>query len=167
MAIIASGVSSQDANAVDENSLIGFEAVGMKMIKVKGTFSGFDGEVRFMPSDLENSVFNVCIDATTVNTGSKGRDKHLKSEDFFKVADYPSICFESKSIEKLDEGFLTKGSLSMVGNTYDFEIPFTFEDGLLRSSFTINRLDYKLGEDVGTFKASEEIFVSIVYRLNN
>lgn len=43
----------------------------MKVNVVRGTFSRMTGEVDFNPNKISTSSFDVCIDATTVNTDNK------------------------------------------------------------------------------------------------
>lgn len=43
----------------------------MAVNSVKGTFKGMSGIVNFDPNNLADSKFDVCIDATTINTGNK------------------------------------------------------------------------------------------------
>jgi polyisoprenoid-binding protein YceI len=113
---------------------------------VNGSFGGMKGEVNFKPADLENSSFNVCISANTVDTGLKLRDKQLNKDEFFHTEVYPNICFASSRIFKTTEGYVTRGVLSIHEISREVEIPFTFENNTFRGSLSLDRLDYKLGE---------------------
>ncbi|MDX2430311.1 MAG: YceI family protein [Bacteroides sp.] len=150
-----------------ENLKVNFEIKSMKIKKVKGSFEGLESEVNFSASEPENASFYACIDASSVNTGNKKRDDHLRNEDYFHVEKYPTICFKSESVEEVEEGFLAKGQLTMMGVTREVEIPFKHENGELSGELNISRYDYNLASDVGTGKVSEEVKIFITYTLNN
>ncbi len=130
-------------------STVEFSIPNMLLNTVKGTFTGMNGEVKFYPKKLTASVFNVCIDASTVNTGNETRDSHLKQEDYFNITTYPNICFSSSAISKTDKGYNTKGQLTMNGITKTIEIPFTFENNTLIGNTHINRTDFNIGGSGG------------------
>ncbi len=150
-----------------EDLKIRFEVGNMKVRTVDGTFEALEGEVIFDPAQAQNASFEVCIDAASVNTGNKSRDKKLKTEDYFNVEKYPAICFKSESVKEVEAGFLAKGQLTMLDVTRDVEIPFSYENGELSGTLTISRYDYGLASDVGTGKISEEVKIYVTYALNN
>ncbi|HVD97883.1 MAG TPA: YceI family protein [Cytophagaceae bacterium] len=119
-------------------------------IKVDGSFSGLQGTIVFDPKNLAQSSFDVSIKSATVNTGIEARDTHLKKEEYFNAVNYPTINFRSKKIEMTSSGFVTTGTLSIKGKTKEIKIPFTFSEnngeGIFNGSFTINRLDFGVGE---------------------
>ena len=58
------------------------------------------------------------MDATTINTREPQRDEHLRSADFFDVANYPAITFRSKQITAAGAGrFKVTGDLTIRGVT--------------------------------------------------
>lgn len=87
-----------------EKSVVNFKISNMKVNTVKGTFNGMKGEANFKPDNILASIFNVCIDAATVDTGNKKRDEHLQREDYFNVRKYQTICFVSEEVLKTDKG---------------------------------------------------------------
>lgn len=152
---------SASSQSIDsDESVISFSVSNMKLNTVKGTFTGMSGEVLFNPNDLPTSKFSVCIDANSVDTDNKTRDKHLRNEDFFDVEVYPQICFESSTITKTSSGYSVKGNLTMHGVSKIIEIPFTYESNQLIGDFELNRLDYKVG-GTGSFMVGHEISIKI------
>jgi len=152
-------ISAQEINV--KSSKVTFDLTNMKVNTVSGSFMNMSGNVKFDVNDLENSSFDVCIDASTVNTGNKKRDNHLKNEDFFEVEKYPEICFKSEAITKYQGNFVTKGKLSMHGVTKEILIPFTFDGKTFKGAFKINRLDFKVGESTSEFSVSNEISIAV------
>jgi polyisoprenoid-binding protein YceI len=149
-----------------EESIVNFTITKMGGKTVEGTFGGMKGEILFEETDLASSSFKVSIDVTTVNTESNKRDKDLQKEKYFFVEEYPVILFESGSIKKTDEGFLTTGKLTMRGVSKEVEIPFTYKDGKFTGKFKVNRFDYKIAEEVKTKTVGEIASMEIIAVVN-
>jgi polyisoprenoid-binding protein YceI len=149
-----------------EESIVNFNITKMGGKTIEGTFGGMKGEIRFEKTDLDNSSFKVSIDVATVNTESKKRDKDLRNEKYFFVEEYPVILFESGSIKKTDEGFLTVGKLTMRGISKEVEIPFTYKDGKFTGKLEVNRFDYKIAEEVKTKTVGEIASMEIIAVVN-
>jgi polyisoprenoid-binding protein YceI len=70
----------------------------------------FDSE----SEDLSQATIDVSIEASSVNTKNEQRDEHLKSADFFDVAQFPRITFKSTNIEKKSsDEFQVTGNLTI------------------------------------------------------
>lgn len=149
-----------------EQSKVDFEVSNMGLKTVEGTFKGMTGTVSFNENDLGNSQFNVCIDASTVNTESEKRDDHLKNEDFFDVSKFPTICFQSTSVAKSEDGFIAKGNLTMHGITLAVSLPFTYSNKTFQGEIELERLDYKVGEDYGGFMVGKTVEIKVSCVLN-
>ncbi|MBL4862494.1 MAG: YceI family protein, partial [Crocinitomicaceae bacterium] len=68
-------------------------------------------------SDLAHSNVKGSVQVSTLNTGNSGRDKHLKSADFFDIEKYPVMKFESNAIKKEGAMYSGKGALTIKGVT--------------------------------------------------
>jgi len=86
------------------HSLVEFSVRHMMISTVRGRFEKFDGLVDFYENDPTNAVIDIEIDVTSINTNEPQRDGHLRSADFFDVANYPTINFKSTRVEKVDNG---------------------------------------------------------------
>lgn len=144
-----------------KKSKIDFKITGGGIFNVKGTITGMKGSFTLNPVALASANFNICVDAATVKTGNDKRDTHLHTPDFFDVKKYPNICFVSSSVTKTPNGYSTKGKLTLHGVTKEIEIPFTFSNNTFVGNITINRFDYDLGKDYGTFRVGTEATVTI------
>lgn len=103
-----------------DHSSVGFKVRHMMVSNVKGDFGKFNGVVEIDDKDLTKSKVEVVIDTTSINTGVAKRDDHLKSADFFDVANYPTMTFVSSKVKKAGNGTLkVYGKLSLHGVTRD------------------------------------------------
>lgn len=85
---------------------------------VRGEFGKVEGKVELDPANLAKSHVEATIDATTISTRDEKRDGHLKSADFFDVANHPKITFKSTKVEKAKKGhYKVTGDLTIRGNT--------------------------------------------------
>ena len=148
---------------VDNKSSIQFK-IKTFGIKVTGIFTRLDGNILFDPGKLNDSKFDVTIDAHTVNTDNSLRDSHLKEDAFFDVKNYPQLHFVSTRIAPSTKKgvLLVYGKLSIKNQTKEISFPFTAEASedsyLLKGTFTINRKDFGVGE---TNIISNEVEVSL------
>jgi len=148
-----------------DGSLVKFKVSNMKWKSVEGTFAGMDGKVIFDAQNLSDANFDVSIDPATVNTENEKRDNHLRNEDFFHVEKYPKIGFKSTSIIKTAKAYKAIGNLTMHGITKPVEINFTYSNNSLVGKLLVNRFDYEIGTDTGTFMVGDEIELEILCKL--
>ena len=93
-----------------------FKVRHLMIANVRGEFKNISGTVVFNPENPAASSVTTEIGANSVNTGEPDRDKHLKSTDFFDVANYPVIRFQSKKVERDgSERYKVTGDLTIRG----------------------------------------------------
>ena len=86
--------------------------------RVQGRFRTFKGEINLDKDNLAASSVTAEIDATTIDTANENRDKHLKSDDFFKTEKNPKITFVSTGVTAQGKDKLAvTGNLTMAGVT--------------------------------------------------
>jgi len=91
---------------------------------VKGSFENVNGIVNLDETNPARSKVEITIDAASVNTRNAARDGHLKSPDFFDVAQHPKLVFKATKIDKAGKDkFKVVGDLTMRGVTH----PVTLE----------------------------------------
>jgi polyisoprenoid-binding protein YceI len=81
------------------HSSVHFSVRHLVIAKVRGTFARWSGTVEVPNGDFTKSTVAVTIDASSIDTGVDQRDAHLKSPDFFDVAQYPELSFVGKRVE--------------------------------------------------------------------
>jgi len=85
--------------------------------KVTGSFTKFSGSVVYDPANPAASSAKAEIDAASINTSNDRRDGHLRSPDFFDVAKYPALTFESTKVTADGSKLKIEGNLTMHGVT--------------------------------------------------
>ena len=136
---LASGLLFGAPYGVDiAHSNVGFKVRHLMISNMTGEFARFSGSYDLEKGALRSLEGN--IDAASVDTGIDKRDDHLRSADFFDVANYPTISFTMSR----SEGDRVVGDLTLHGVTrsitLDAEVSGTIKDpwGNTRSSVSLS-----------------------------
>ena len=119
--ILAGFIHSVTANETFKfhasRSTIGFR-VHQFLGTTDGKFKQFSGTIDLDRQHPEASSVSARIQVSSINTGIKKRDDHLRSAEFFNVANFPEITFKSRSVKQTgtQSGDIT-GDLTMHGIT--------------------------------------------------
>jgi len=134
--------SSAAALQVDgTHSAVNFRIRHLGVANSWGRFDQVQGEVVYDPESPEASTITIEIQADSINTNSDGRDKHLRSPDFFSVKEFPVIRFESKSVEAKGDDLVVTGILELHGEKKEI----TVDAKVIGSDDT--RMGYRAGFD--------------------
>jgi polyisoprenoid-binding protein YceI len=126
IAVVAQVLTSRPYPIDNGHSTVGFSVPILGgLSQVKGKFTDFAITLNNDEKDITKSSVNVVIKATSVDTGIEGRDRHLRTADFFDVEKFPEITFKSDRIEKKGKQFIAHGPLTMHGVTKEIALPFT------------------------------------------
>ncbi|MFB7321600.1 YceI family protein [Streptomyces sp. NPDC056190] len=108
------------------HTAIRFIAKHVGMAHVHGRFTRFDGGIR-VAQNMADSQVSVRIDASSITTGNKTRDNHLRSADFLDVARYPYIDFVStRFVYRGGSKWTLHGSLTMHGTSRSVGLDTTY-----------------------------------------
>ncbi len=101
--IFAAFVQSAAANETyrfdQARSTIGFR-VHQFLGTTNGKFTQFSGSIDLDRQHPEHSSVSARIQVSSIDTGIKKRDDHLRSAEFFNVAKYREITFKSRSVKQ-------------------------------------------------------------------
>ena len=84
---------------------------------VHGNFHGVSGTIHFEAGNPAAWSVKATIDVNTIDTGVDGRDKSLRGTDFFDVAKYPTMTFQSTGVKPAGSGYELTGDLTLHGVT--------------------------------------------------
>lgn len=110
--------------AIDRaHSQIGFAARHMGFSKVRGRFQQIDGWIRVDPSQISTLEASIEIEASSIITHDETRDRHLRTNDFLAVEEYPQITFRSTRVMDANaQTFKLEGDLTIRGVTKRVEL---------------------------------------------
>lgn len=158
-----------------DHSEVGF-SVRHLLSRTRGRFAKFGGTIHLDRQRPESSRVEFSVDAASIDTRQPDRDAHLRSGDFFDVANHPVIRFESTSVRPLSgTRYQVEGTFSLRGVikplTLEVEYFGIAKDPRLgeRAGFSteivLNRKDYgmiwNMALDNGGVILGEEVAVSI------
>jgi polyisoprenoid-binding protein YceI len=149
---VLSSLPAGTFNIDPSHSRIGFSARHAMVTKVRGAFNEYTGAATVANGAAS---LQVEISAGSIDTRSADRDGHLQSPDFFDVAAFPKIKFESTSVKDSgSENIVVEGNLTIKDVTKPISITFEYTGtatdpfGNARFGFEgsaeINRKDYGL-----------------------
>jgi polyisoprenoid-binding protein YceI len=162
---------------------IAFKVKHLMIAHVKGTFNIFDASIYTTSKDFTTAEVDLWIDPSSIVTGDAKRDEHLKSADFFDVANHKQITFTSSTMGKpdADGNHELWGELTMLGVTKNLKLnvqsggiivdPWGNEKAGFAVTGKINRSDWGLmwntTIETGGLMVSDEVIISCEIELIN
>ncbi len=143
-------------NIDSTHSLVEFSVKHMMITTVKGRFGAMSGVLSLDPA---GPAVEASVDVASIDTRTEQRDQHLRSPDFFDVANHPAILFKSRRLDgrfaRPGDAFRVIGDLTIKGTTREVVLDVVYEGqggdpwGGTRVSFSastkIDRHDFGLG----------------------
>lgn len=155
---------------------LGFVARHAMVTKVRGTFGEFEGQLHIDGTNPTASSGSVRMVARSIDTGVQQRDDHLRSNDFFDMANYPDVRFTCTGVAHSGgDTYRVTGDLTIKDVTQpvtmDVEYtgfatdPFGNQRLGLEGSVTINRKDWGLtwnaSLETGGVLVSEKVQINV------
>jgi polyisoprenoid-binding protein YceI len=144
-------LAAQTEWKMDKNhSDIRFTVTHMTISQLDGEFKDFEGKVVSTGDDFNNATVEFTAKTASVNTDNEGRDKHLKSDDFFNAEKYPDITFKGK-LNKKGKKYMLVGNFTMrdVTKPVAFDVQYNGQVPTKRGkkagfvlTGAVNRFDY-------------------------
>lgn len=147
--LVAGAVSAQ--GVIVDKSEIRFTSKQMG-VNVDGRFRKWTANIVFLPADVAKSSASFDIDIGSIDLASADSEGEVKDKVWFDAAKFPVARFVSTSFKDSGGGkYEVAGSLTMKGITKPAVVPITVSkdaagNTVADGTFTIRRLDFKLGE---------------------
>lgn len=121
------GASGSDVKvyAVSKSyTTLSFTATKWMVFKEEGLFQDFSGTLTYDPADPAKCAIDVTVQSASLDTRNSGRDKVLRSDDFFDVDKFPTLSFHSTSVTSAGVGaYDVTGDLTIHGVTKRVTVP--------------------------------------------
>jgi polyisoprenoid-binding protein YceI len=117
-AAFALPAAAADSYTVDPaHTYPNFEINHLGFSTMHGRFGATTGKITLDTAAKSGSI-DITIDATSIDTGHAKRDTHLKSDEFFNVAKFPTLAYKSSKLKfNGDKLSGADGELTMLGVT--------------------------------------------------
>jgi len=136
-------------------------------VDLTGTFEKWDATLTYASTDVTTGVFDVKIQAASVNTGSGMKDGKLKSKDFFNVEQDPYITFHSsKVVQTGPTTFDVPGTFTIRGVSKPETLTLTVEgkgtgSGTIKGTMAFDRKDFGMNSGIPFIKIADRVEVNI------
>ncbi len=126
---------------------VGFVARHLMVSKVRGRFTDYEGTIVVGDDPSESSV-EVTVQAASINTNDEGRDKHVRTNDFLAVDEFPTLTFRSTKVELSSDGdWKVNGDLTVRGVTRPVVLGVQFE-GVIQDPWGNQRLGFTASGEI-------------------
>jgi polyisoprenoid-binding protein YceI len=139
--------------------------------RLEGTFEKWDATLVFASTDASTGVLDIKIQADSVNSGSKSKDKQLKGDHCFDVEKSPDITFHStKIIQTSPNTFDVAGTFTLRGISKPESLTFNVDreaggaTGEIKGIMTIDRRDFGLGGGIKFVTIADRVDVTIDFK---
>ena len=139
--------------------------------RLEGTFEKWDATLVFASTDASTGVLDIKIQADSVNSGSKSKDKQLKGEHCFDVEKHPYITFHSTKITQTSPNtFHVAGTFTLRGISKPEALTFNVDreaggaTGEIKGILTIDRRDFGLGGGIRFVTIADRVDVTIDFK---
>jgi polyisoprenoid-binding protein YceI len=120
-------------------------------VPVDGKFRKFDAQVAFDPKKPEAAKIGFTVDLASASLGAAETEAELAKPDWFNTKAFPQATFQSSGVKALGGGkFEVAGKLVIKAASRDVIVPVALVQAgpntTATGSFTIKRLDFKIGD---------------------
>lgn len=140
---------------------------------VTGRFTDVSGTITLDQAHPAGAQAVVTIGAASIDTGNRQRDKHLRTADFFHVDRHPSLTFQSRQVEAIDQAagrYRVVGDLAVRGVTRPVTLDARYEPAKgtgpgrrikLTLTGSLNRRDFGIVWDNPLFHVADDLTVKL------
>ena len=118
--------------------------------RVDGRFRDFDGVIRYDAGDPSRSSIEWHVRVASVKTAEPGRDRALRSRDFFDAGRFPEMTFVARGVERRADGSLRfNGTITIRGRSKALTVeavPIGIDPAgpIFSTRFNLDRFDFDM-----------------------
>lgn len=102
----------------DAHTRVGFSVEHLGFSTTMGRFNEVDGTVNYDIKSPNATNMDFVIKTDSIDTNWDARDEHLRKDEFFNVAKYPTMTFKSTQVNfKNPQQATVSGNFTMLGQT--------------------------------------------------
>ena len=137
------------------------------LMSQEGRFTAFDGAMEVPTTDPKDTTIRVKVDMASTTTNIALLTKHLKGEDFFDVARYPTAEFVSERIVPTSEAghYQVTGRFTLHGVsqsvTFPARIVLTGDEVAFDATLTLSQTAFGMTEAARKTKDEVPVTVSV------
>jgi len=139
-------------------------------VAIKGTFDKWNASLTFTTPEVTTGVFEVDIQAATVDTGSSLKNSKLKGSDFFDVRNNPLITFKStKVVETGPNTFELDGNFTIRGVTRPEKLTLVVSgkgtgSGEITGTMAFDRRNYGINSGIPFIRIANRVEVTLALK---
>lgn len=123
---IASAALPSQWQLDDSHTRVGFSVNHLGFSTTMGRFNDVQGMVNYDIKDPSKTKLNFTVATDSIDTNWEARDKHLKTDEFFNVAKYPTMTFKSTKVSFINpQQAKVTGDFTMLGQTKPLTLDVT------------------------------------------
>ncbi len=121
-------------------------------VNVEGRFRKWTANVVFAPADLAHAKADFDIELASIDLASAESESEVAGAPWFNTAKFPIAHFASTSVKSVGpDKYEFAGTLAIKGVTRNVVVPVTLRkdaagNSVAEGTFTVKRLEYKIGE---------------------
>jgi polyisoprenoid-binding protein YceI len=145
-------LSAQTNWSVDKShSKVGFSVTHLVITDVDGFFKEYNANVTTKGDDFSTANIDFTVNTSSIFTDNDGRDKHLRSDDFFNAEKYPQMVFKGKSMKKVsDNKYKLVGDLTIRDVTKQVELDVKY-NGMVKDPWGNTKAGFKVSGEINRF----------------
>jgi polyisoprenoid-binding protein YceI len=135
-------------------------------VPIAGTFDKWDTTITFKSRKLATAVFDIKVQADSVNTGSGMKDGKLKDKDFFDVKENPLITFHStKVVQTGPDTVEVDGDFTIRGVTKQQKLTFAISSlgtgsSTIKGTMAFDRKEFGMNSGIPFIKVAYRVEVT-------
>lgn len=112
----------------NSHTRVGFSVEHLGFSTTMGRFNDVDGTLSYDIKAPNKTQMQFVIDTNSIDTAWDARDEHLRKDEFFNVAKYPTMTFKSTQVDFINpQQAKVMGDFTLLGKTMPLTLDVTLK----------------------------------------